>query len=307
MTKLFIDCDPGLDDAIAILLAGKAENLQLCGVSTVAGNQTVAKTTENARRIVGLGNLQCPVVQGAARPLLREPIIADDVHGESGLGGAELPPVDAPLAAENAILWLAQQLLNEEEPVTLVSIGPMTNTALLLSTFPDVKKKIQRIVMMGGSVGQGNVTPSAEFNVLADPEAAKIVFQSGVPVNMVGLDVTYQVLATPSIVEKIRKLNNSVSEYVSTWLTDYINAYYKTHGIEGGALHDPLAVAVLMDSDVVQFEEMYVDVETRGDLTYGRTVCARKGQTGKAPNAQVAVGVKPDLFWDMLFAVLMRY
>ncbi|KPV43108.1 nucleoside hydrolase [Alicyclobacillus ferrooxydans] len=307
VNNLFIDCDPGLDDAIAILLAGRARNLNLLGVSSVAGNQTVAKTTENARRIVGLGGLGCPVAKGSSGPLLRPPVIADDYHGESGLGGAELPPDRAPLAAENAVPWLAEQILAQTTPVTIVPIGPLTNIALLLNAFPEVKGKIERIVMMGGAVGAGNVTPSAEFNIYADPEAAKMVFKSGVPISMVGLDVTNQVLATRQIVEKIRSLNNSVSDYVSGWLTFYIDAYYRTRGIEGGALHDPLAVVALIDKDVLRFEDMLVDVETRSDLTYGRTVCEPSRWSDKKANAQVAIEVNPDLFWDILFDALSRY
>jgi inosine-uridine nucleoside N-ribohydrolase len=238
---------------------------------------------------------------------LRSPIHAGRVHGDSGLGGAELPPNPVPLAAENAIPWLAQRILAEPEPVTLVPIGPLTNIALLLAAFPEVRENIERIVLMGGSMGRGNVTPCAEFNIFADPEAAKMVFHSGVPVAMVGLDVTRRVIATRSVVEKIRGLNNSVSEYVSAWLTFYGQSYRALHGSEGGALHDPLAVATLIHPDVVRFEDMYVDVETRSNLTYGQTVCYPAGVTDHPPNVKVAVDVCPDLFWDILFDALHRY
>lgn len=307
VTNVYIDCDPGIDDAVAILLAGGSKSLNVRGVSTVAGNQTVEKTTDNARRVVALAGMGCPVVRGASQPLLRPPVHAGEVHGDSGLGDSHLPASRTPLAAENAVAWLAESLQREPDPVILVAIGPLTNVALLLAAFPEVKPRLREIVIMGGAMGPGNITPCAEFNIYADPEAAKMVFRAGVPIRMVGLDVTQKVRATRSVIDKIRSLRSDVSEHVSGWLTSYADAVRALHGEEGGALHDPLAVATVTHPDVVTFEEMYVDVETRGGLTYGQTVCHPAGLTGHAPNAKVAVGVRPDLFWDILIDALRQY
>lgn len=307
MIHTIIDCDPGHDDAIAILLAGRAKDLSLIGVTSVAGNQTIEKTTENARRIVELGGLTCPVVRGAARPILRAPIVAEMIHGESGLDGIDLPTPKRALAGENAVPWLAQEILKQPEPVTLIPIGPLTNIAVLLLAFPEIRSNIEKIVIMGGAFGRGNRTPSAEFNILADPEAAKIVFDAGIPLYMVGLDATHQVMATPSIIERIRKMDNQVSPAVTAWLSFFTGAYNKFYGMEGGPLHDPLAVAAVLDSDVVQFNPMYVDVETRGGVTDGRTVCDIIGVTRKEPNAHVATKVNTNLFWDILFDALSKY
>src|ERR671937_272810 len=204
--RLLMDCDPGHDDAIALLLALASSEVELLGISTVAGNQTVEKTTANALRILELaGRGEIPVAAGAPRPLVREPFVAAHVHGETGLDGPDLPPPQGRPLDAHAVDFLAERILAAPGPPTLVPTGPLTNVALLLARHPDVAARLERIVLMGGAIAEGNVTPAAEFNIWVDPEAAARVFASGLDVTMVGLDVTHKALFGPDRVEQLRE------------------------------------------------------------------------------------------------------
>ena len=199
MTAIILDCDPGHDDAIALLLALASPEVELLGVTTVAGNQTLEKTTANAIRVLDhVGRTDIPVARGASRPLVRELHVAADVHGTTGLDGPTLPPPSRPAAGAHAIDWIAETVRTHPQPVTLVATGPLTNVALFLARYPELAGRLDRVVLMGGAIGQGNVTPAAEFNLWADPEAASRVFQTDLHLTMVGLDVTHQALLTPS-------------------------------------------------------------------------------------------------------------
>jgi inosine-uridine nucleoside N-ribohydrolase len=278
-----------------MLLALASPEVELLGVTTVHGNQTLEKTTANALRILELaGRDDVPVAAGADRPLVRELFVASYVHGESGLDGPALPPPEGRPVEQNAVDFLADQL---GPSVVLVPTGPLTNVALLLERRPDARP--ERIVLMGGSIGLGNVTPAAEFNVWADPEAAARVFASGLDVTMVGLDVTHQALLAPERAERIRA-GGRVGEVVAQLLDFYSVFHRETYGWNGSPIHDAVAVAHVIRPDLLELAERYVAVETESELTRGRTVVDLYRRTGAEPNAKVAVGIDADPFLDLL-------
>ncbi len=304
MEKVILDCDPGHDDALAIMLAVASPELEVLGITTVAGNQTLEKTTRNALRVLSLIRASVPVAPGAAGPLVRELVIAPEVHGETGLDGAELPePAASPLEV-HAVEFIATALEGSAEPVTLIPTGPLTNIALLLALHPELKEKIQRIVLMGGGVRDFNVTPAAEFNIYVDPEAAKIVFHSGVPITMVGLDATNRALLSPEDIEAIRRMGGPVSRVLGDLLRFYSRANERLLGIPGAPLHDPLAVATVIDPSLVRTKSLHVDVETQGELTRGETVVDLYGVTGKSANAQVVLDLDLPRFKELIFAAI---
>ena len=283
---IVVDCDPGHDDAIALLLALASPEVELLGVTTVAGNQTLAKTTANAIRVLELvGRDDVPVAAGADRPLVREPFVAAYVHGETGLDGPELPPPRAHPVDRDAVDFLAERL---DAGVVLVATGPLTNVALLLER----GARPERIVLMGGAIGLGNVTPAAEFNVWADPEAADRVFRSGVEVTMVGLDVTHKALVTP---DRFRDAGG-VGRIVAEWL-DFFSVFHReTYGFEGAPIHDAVALADVLRPDLLETVERHVEVDVESELCRGRTVVDLWRRTGNPPNAHVAVDVDSDAF-----------
>ena len=292
---ILVDCDPGHDDAIALLLALASPEVELLGVTTVHGNQTLEKTTANAIRVLELvGRGEVPVAAGADRPLARELFVASYVHGESGLDGPALPPPQARPVAQHAVDFLAERI---EPGVVLVPTGPLTNVALLLERHPDARP--ERIVLMGGSIGLGNVTPAAEFNVWADPEAAHRVFTSGLDVTMAGLDVTHKALVTPEHAEHLRAAGR-VGAVVAELLDFYSVFHRETYGWHGSPIHDAVAVAHVIRPDLLELAERHVAVETESELTRGRTVVDLYRRTGREPNAKVAVGIDAEGFLDLL-------
>ncbi|WP_174615112.1 nucleoside hydrolase [Virgibacillus ihumii] len=306
--KIILDCDPGQDDAMALMLAAsKISNLQIEAITTVAGNVDVEKNTRNALRLCDLLGLQdVPVAKGASRPLVREMLFAGDIHGESGLDGTSMPEysIKQPVE-EHAVDLIIEKLLESDEPVTLVPIGPLTNIAMAIRKEPGIIPKIREIVLMGGGT-YGNRTPAAEFNMYADAEAAKVVFESGAPINMFGLDVTHQALANTETIEEIRAIGNPVAEAVSDMLTFYLNAYQGLLGRTSAAIHDPCPVAYLMDPSIFQMEPVHVDVETKGEFTYGMT-CVHKGVSSDNANARFAGKLDPKKFWDLFYRALESY
>jgi inosine-uridine nucleoside N-ribohydrolase len=295
-TPVLLDCDPGHDDAIALLLALASPELELLGVTTVAGNQTVEKTTANAIRVLDfLGRDDVPVAAGADRPLVREPFVADDVHGQTGLDGPELPPPQRRPLGRHAADFLAEQIRIAERPVTLVSTGPLTNVALLLALHPDARP--ERIVLMGGAVAEGNVTPAAEFNIWADPEAAARIFASGLDVTMIGLDVTQRALFADA---HARRLEGRVGEMVRALLAFYGDFHRRTYGWEGSPIHDAVAVAHVLRPGLVQTRRLNVEVDRESRLCRGRTVVDVWGRSGHEPNAEVGIDIRADEFLDLL-------
>ncbi|MFM5016216.1 pyrimidine-specific ribonucleoside hydrolase RihA [Aeromonas veronii] len=306
---VILDCDPGHDDAIALILALASPELKVLAVTTSAGNQTPDKTLNNALRILTLlGRDDIPVAAGAPKPLARELIIADNVHGESGLDGPKLPdPAFAPQAM-TGIELMAKCLRESPQPVTLVPTGPLTNIALLLAAHPELKGKIARIVLMGGAAGAGNWTPAAEFNIYVDPEAADMVFKSGIPITMCGLDVTHEAQVMDEDIERVRAITNPVAQCVAG-LLDFFMIYHRDPkwGFAGAPLHDPCTIAWLLAPELFHGVECRVDIETRGEHTVGMTVVDRYGLTGKPANALVLLGLDRPGFIDLLVTRLRAF
>jgi pyrimidine-specific ribonucleoside hydrolase len=306
---VILDCDPGHDDAIALILALASPELKVLAVTTSAGNQTPDKTLNNALRILTLlGRDDIPVAAGAPKPLARELIIADNVHGESGLDGPKLPdPAFAPQAM-TGIELMAKCLRESPEPVTLVPTGPLTNIALLLAAHPELKPNIARIVLMGGAAGAGNWTPAAEFNIYVDPEAADMVFKSGIPITMCGLDVTHEAQVMDEDIERVRAITNPVAQCVAG-LLDFFMIYHRDPkwGFAGAPLHDPCTIAWLLAPELFHGVECRVDIETSGEHTVGMTVVDRYGLTGKPANALVLLGLDRPGFIDLLVTRLRAF
>jgi purine nucleosidase len=306
---ILIDCDPGQDDALALLLAlASPDELQVLAVSAVAGNVPLPLTERNARQIVELsGRRDVPVHAGSPRPLVRRLITAEHVHGETGLDGADLPPPARPLAPGHAVDAIVDIL--RERPsgsVTLCPTGPLTNIALALIKAPDIAPRIREIVLMGGAIGLGNTTPAAEFNIFVDPHAARVVFEAGVPLVMCGLDVTHQALVTGERLEAISSLGTPVSRAV-VGLLEFYNRYDQTReGRAGAPLHDPCVIAYLLQPGLFTGRRCHVAIETTGEHTLGRTVVDWHGRLGRAPNALVLGGIDADGFFALLTARLAR-
>ncbi|AOV96210.1 pyrimidine-specific ribonucleoside hydrolase RihA [Edwardsiella hoshinae] len=299
---LIIDCDPGHDDAIALILALASPELDLRAVTTCAGNQTPDKTLRNALRILTLlRRSDIPVAAGAAKPLLRELIIADNVHGVSGLDGPCLPEPGFAPRPEGALALMAQTLRASAQPLTLVATGPLTNVALLLAAHPELHTRIARIVIMGGSAGAGNWTPAAEFNIYVDPEAAEMVFQSGVPIVMAGLDVTHRAQILDADIERLRALGNPVARTVAE-LLDFFMRYHRQEkwGFQGAPLHDPCTIAWLLRPQLFRHHTCWVGVETCGQYSDGMTVVDSLGQNGLPANTTVLTDIDRRAFVDLL-------
>lgn len=295
------DCDPGHDDAIALLLSQAAPELEILAVTTCCGNQTIEKTTDNARRICTLLGIDAPIAMGRPGPMLQDPITAANIHGQSGLDGPKLPAPTVPLSALSAVELMAKTLRESPEPVTIISTGPMTNTACLLLSHPELKPKIRQISMMGGGLRHGNWSPAAEFNILVDPEAADVVFRSGIPILMAGLDVTLKALILDEDVARIRALGTRVAQVVADWL-EFFYRFHREIGYAGAPLHDPCAVAALLRPELFEIRDYYVQVETRGVYCRGTTVGAAPGTTDDSfvPNARCLVDVDRKGFVDLL-------
>ncbi|OVZ82029.1 pyrimidine-specific ribonucleoside hydrolase RihA [Yersinia kristensenii] len=307
--SIIIDCDPGHDDAIALILALASPELNVQAVTTCAGNQTPDKTLRNALRILTLLERQdIPVAGGALKPLLRELIIADNVHGESGLDGPSLPDPSFAPQAENAVELMARILRDSPHPVTLVATGPLTNVALLLAGHGALAAKIDRIVIMGGAVMLGNWTPATEFNIFVDPEAADRVFKSGIPITMAGLDVTHQAQVMDADIDRIRQLDNPIAEVVAG-LLDFFMLYHRQErwGFQGAPLHDPCTIAWLLAPELFTSIERWVGIETRGEYTQGMTVVDYYQLTGNKPNAEVLMDIDRKGFIDLLVERIARY
>jgi|Deesub1362A_J573_1020465.scaffolds.fasta_scaffold18530_2 inosine-uridine nucleoside N-ribohydrolase len=303
--KVILDCDPGHDDALAIVLACAAEELDLLGITTVAGNQTVDKTTRNALRVLALIGEEVPVACGAERPLICELVTAPEVHGETGLDGAELPEPAFGPREKHAVEFLICTIRSSPEPVTLIPTGPLTNVALALRLAPDIAERIERIVLMGGAAREANATPAAEFNIYVDPEAARIVFTSGIPITMVGLDVTNRALLTPEEIEGLAR-GGPVRRTFARLLRFYATANERLLGIGGAPLHDPLAVAAVIDPAVLVTEPLYVEVELCGEHTRGATVVDLYRVSGRSPNVDVALDLDLRRFKELVFWALER-
>jgi inosine-uridine nucleoside N-ribohydrolase len=298
-TPILLDCDPGHDDAIALLLALASPEVKLLGVTTVSGNQTLAKTTANAIRVLDhVGRHDIPVAAGAPRPWLRERHVAAEVHGETGLDGPELPPPSRQPESAHAIDWIANALTASTRPVTLVPTGPLTNVALFLARYPELATKIERVVLMGGAFGEGNVTPAAEFNIWADPEAAQRVFASGLDLTMVGLDVTHKALMTPAHAERLGA-SGRAGGLVADLYAFYSRFHASSYGWDAAPVHDAVALAHVIDGSLLTTRHCGAVVDTGPELARGRTHVDLRGAHWE-PSCHVAVEIDSDRFLELL-------
>jgi inosine-uridine nucleoside N-ribohydrolase len=306
VTGIILDCDPGHDDAIALMLALGSPEVELLGVTTVSGNQTVAKTTANAIRVLDhLGREDISVAAGAQRPLVRERHVAADVHGETGLDGPDLPPPTREPVPEHAIEWIANTLSAQPRPVTLVPTGPLTNVALFLARYPELEPKLARIVLMGGAIAEGNVTPAAEFNIWADPEAAQRVFSGGLDVTMVGLDVTHKALMRRPHVDRLAD-SGIAGRLVADLYGFYAEHHRRRYMWDGAPVHDAVAVAHVIDETLLETKECGVKVDTGPELSRGRTYVDLWGSAGWQPNCHVAVDIDSERFLELLIERISR-
>ncbi|KRM92219.1 pyrimidine-specific ribonucleoside hydrolase RihA [Liquorilactobacillus cacaonum] len=309
MKKIIIDCDPGHDDALALIMAVASPKLELLAVTTSAGNQTPDKTLNNAMRMLTLlKENKIPVAGGNQKPLMQDLIIADNVHGETGLDGAVLPtpnfsPVNIP-----AVQLIAEKLDESSEPVILVVTGPMTNIALFLQIYPHLATKIEKIVFMGGSSTTGNYTPSSEFNIAVDPESAKIVINSGIPLVMAGLNLTHQAQIYQEEIDNIRKIDNNVAQSVAQQL-DFYGIYYGQDkwGFKGTPLHDPCTIAWLLHPEYFEGFDYHVDVEVSGELTRGETVVDLFDLLNLPKNVHVLTKIDRKKFIDLLIKLIAKF
>lgn len=301
MIPVLIDCDPGQDDALALLLALASPELEVLGVTTVAGNQALEKTTANALRVLALaGRTDIPVAAGADRPLAGKLVVAADAHGETGLDGVDLPPPSTDPVPEHAKDFLAAKLVASDAAVTLVALGPLTNLALLLEAHPQAVDRIERLVLMGGAIHEGNQTPSAEFNIWIDPEAAARVFESGLDVTMVGLDVTNKAVLSNADADSLRGVG-PVAESAADMVDFYLGFYNEAYEHGGAPIHDAVALAHVFRPDLLTVEKRHVEVETSDGICRGRTVVDMRRRTVlPEPNAHVAVDIDAEGFRSLL-------
>lgn len=306
--KIILDCDPGHDDAVAILMAAKHPQIDLLGITVVAGNQTLEKTTVNALNVCQFLELDVSVYGGMSLPMVRDrQVIADDIHGETGLDGPVFAPLTKKLESKHAVQYIIDTLMSSDGDITLVPTGPLSNIAMAMRMEPRILPKIREIVIMGGAYGVGNVTPAAEFNIVADAEAAYVVFNSNRPIVMMGLDLTRQALCYPEIIERMEKAGNNAAKLFADLMRFFGKTQKQVFGWEGGPLHDPTCIAYLIDQDCIELKPMYTEIEIRSERCYGRTVCDFFGITGKEPNAKVAVTLDKERFWNLVEECIRLY
>ncbi len=279
--KIILDCDPGHDDAIAIMMAAKHPAIDLLGITIVAGNQTLDKTLINGLNVCQKLEINVPVYAGMPQPIMRQQIVADNIHGETGLDGPVFEPLTRQAENTHAVKYIIDTLMASDGDITLVPVGPLSNIAVAMRMQPAILPKIREIVLMGGAYGTGNFTPSAEFNIFADPEAARVVFTSGVPLVMMGLDLTNQTVCTPDVIARMERA--------------------------GGPVHDATCIGYLINPDGIKTQEMYVEVDVNSGPCYGRTVCDELGVLGKPANTKVGITIDTDWFWGLVEEYVRGY
>jgi len=299
--RIIIDTDPGVDDALALLLALASPEIQLEALTTTQGNVTVEKATRNALATLEFLNAShIPVAKGCTLPMVGPLLASDHVHGESGIGNAQLPEPKAKPVSQHAIDYLIQRFLAEPGEISLFTIGPLTNVALAIRKEPRLASAVKEMVIMGGAIREGgNVTPQAEFNIYADPHAAHVVFHSGIPITLIPLDVTNKCMLLASDIGRLLKINSLVSRFVHDATTAYLEFTKEKTGIDGCALHDPLTLATIIAPELLTLEEHYVDVDISGGISMGSTFADFYHTTGKPANMKVTVGVQARGFIEL--------
>jgi len=304
--KIIIDCDPGHDDAVNLILAAKNPSLEILGITVEAGNQTIEKTALNTLNLAQYLDIVAPISKGFGKPLKRTPMTCAAIHGESGLDGVSFPKLNIKLDQRDAVTLLHDLLTNNND-VIIVPTGPLTNIALLLIKYPKLKSKIKSIVLMGGSIGHGNVTPAAEFNIVCDPEAADVVFNSGVPVYMLGLDVTRKALVLPNVIKRMEAINNKASKLFCDLMVVFNQNQKKIFGFSGAPLHDPATIISILNNKVIKFKKMNVVIDVTGGPSYGRTNCDQFDYLHQPKNAYVAVDINVEEYWNEVEKGLRNY
>jgi purine nucleosidase len=307
-TKIILDCDPGHDDAIALLLAHGNPDIELVAVTTVMGNQTLDKVTRNAlsvARVAGITGV--PFAAGCPRPLVREIETAPSIHGESGLDGPELPDPLIELDPRHAVDLIIDTIMaHEPGEITLVPTGALTNIALAVRKEPRIAQRVKQVVLMGGGYHGGNWSATAEFNIVIDPEAAHIVFNEKWPLTMIGLDLTHQALATPEVAARIAAVGTAPARFVGELLEFFAQTYKEAQGFEHPPVHDPCAVAYVIDPSVIAVRRAPLDVELTGTLTLGMTVADFRAPAPDDCTTQVAVDLDHEKFWSLIVDALER-
>ncbi len=304
---IVLDCDPGHDDAVAILLAHGSPEIDLRAITTVVGNQTLEKTTLNARRVCTVAGIEnVPIAAGCESPMERPAIVSPDIHGESGLDGPSFGPPTVPVAPVHGVDLLARVVHESPGEVTVVPVGPLTNVATAIDQDSSLAGAMREIVLMGGTYTQGNRVPTAEFNIVADPEAAALVFASGAPVTMIGLDVTHTALADDAVTKRIRDVGTPVAKMVVDLIQFFGDTYLREFGFPAPPVHDPVAVAAVIRPEILETREVFVAVETRGEWTTGTTVVDFHGRYRRPANAKVGVALDVEAFWDLVIDALQR-
>jgi purine nucleosidase len=302
--RIIIDCDPGQDDAVALFLAmASPDELEILGITAVAGNVPLELTQRNVRLMCDIaGHGDIPVFAGCDRPMVRNLLTAEKVHGKTGIDGIEIVEPQTPLHEQHAVDYIVETLrAAEDESVTLVPTGPLTNIGTVIDRAPDVLPKIRQLVIMGGAMREGgNYSPSAEFNMLVDPHAAAIVFDCGRPITAMGLDVTHQVLSTRARVDRIRQLGNPVADATAGMLSFFERHDSKKYGVEGAPLHDPCTIAWLLAPELFEGKFCNLSVETQSELTMGHTAIDFWHVTDRPHNVNWVYSVDADGFYDLL-------
>lgn len=305
--KIILDCDPGHDDAIAMMMAAKHPAIDLLGITIVAGNQTLDKTLVNGLNVCQKLGIDVPVYAGMPRPIMREQIVAAHIHGESGLDGPVFEPLTRKAEPVHGVSYIIDTLMASDGDITLVPVGPLSNIAVAMRMEPRILPKIREIVLMGGAFGTGNVTPSAEFNLYADPEAARVVFTSGVPIVMMGLDLTNQTVCTPDIIERMQKVGNTAGQLFADIMNFTLKTQAEVFGLAAGPVHDATCIGYLIDPGCITTKDMYVEIDVNEGPCYGRTVCDELGVTKKAPNVRVGTGINTERFWNLVEDCIRMY
>ena len=304
--NIVLDCDPGHDDAVAILLAGKNPNINLLGISVVAGNQTIEKTARNALNVATYLGINVPICIGCEFPMVRERVICAAIHGESGLDGFDFPDYGDKFDKRHGVQLIIDSVMNNDK-VTIVATGPLTNVAMAIKMEPRILERLDEIVIMGGSVDNGNTSPAAEFNIMCDPEAAHVVFSSGVTVRMIGLNVTRKVLVTPEVVDRMEKINNKASDMFVKLMKVFNENQRKTFGVAAGPLHDPATIASIIDEGLIKWQKMNVVIDVSHGPSYGRTNCDVFDYLQAPQNAYVAMDIDVNKYWDIIEKGIRAY